>query len=411
MKITKLMLSALVAAAVLVSCNKENHLPEAGTGVKTVNMSIGNLIMTKGLAGTPIASGTPVVVNDFQVFLTEASGTHLYNEGVMTLGDGTTYQPATFYWSNKELQNGTAFDYDYHFVSPHCTKIIVVANVGKQITLAEVKALSANIEQQQNPNNLLLFGEAALEAKLDDSGNQVIHEGTITNNGEEESFYSEVYHAEPVLYPTIARFEVDGFAMNFDGDALSEVAVTDILFQDYITTMTAGIPGTTYKTLIDNLDSDADVYYWFNNTTDDDTDATWYRDSFTGLTLTKPAAATEGTNYVDRAAIATPRAYHFFAPANVPDMVIKMMTTSEDANGNKVNSDAYVYTATFLDSDGKALTSIEPGVIYRMSGRADVGDNKGFIDIDEDDLNTVDRCLDITVDVHKWEVVLVTPEF
>ena len=36
---------------------------------------------------------------------------------------------------------------------------------------------------------------------------------------------------------------------------------------------------------------------------------------------------------------------------------------------------------------------------------------KGFIDIDEDDLNTVDRCLDITVDVHKWKVVLVTPEF
>lgn len=407
MKITKLMLSAFVAAAVLVSCNKENHLPEAGTGVKTVNMSIGNLIMTKGLAGTQIASGTPVVVNDFQVFLTEASETHLYNNGVMTLNDaGSAYEAATFYWSGNELKNATEFNYDYHFVSPHCTKILVVANAGRALTLAEAKALGANIEQQQNPNSLLLFGEATLERKLDNN-NQVIHEGEY--NG--ESFYSEVYHAEPILYPTIARFEVDGFAMNFNGDALTEVKVTDILFQNFVTTMTASDPGTASHIFINDLDSDADVYYWFTSNTDDDTDATWYRDSFTDLTLTKPAAATEGTNYVDRAAIATPRAYHFFAPADVPDMVIKMMTTSVDASNNPLVSDAYVYATSFLDPDGNPLASIKPGVIYRMSGRAEAGDNKGFIDIDEDDLNTVDRCLDITVDVHKWEVVLVTPEF
>lgn len=411
MKITKLMLSAFVAAAALVSCNKENHSPEIDNDLKTINLSIGNMIMTKGLAGDKINPGDVVQVNDFQVFLTEASGTHLYNDDVMTL-NGDSFVPATFYWDGNQLKDATLFTYDYHFVSPHCTRVIAVANAGKPLTLAQALELSAEAAQQQDASNLILFGEDVLEPKLV-NGEPQIHQGT-DNAG--KTFYSEVYSASPILTPTIARFEVDGFSMNFNAGELVKVDIKDILFQNYHNNMTYAVPGTAKTTHIANLEADADVYYWFTSHTDDNTAATWYRDSFTGLVLQKPASPTEGTNYVHRVdikdgATKSPRAYHLFAPASCPDLVVNMVVTTKDpVSGAEHTTNAYVHTATFRTSDGTAITQIQPGTIYRMSGRGET-DGDGTIDINEDDLNSVDRCLDIIVSVKSWDVVLVTPEF
>jgi hypothetical protein len=52
----------------------------------------------------------------------------------------------------------------------------------------------------------------------------------------------------------------------------------------------------------------------------------------------------------------------------------------------------------------------KPGYVYRMSAAGEVEDD-GSILIDEDDIDPMDRCIDITVSVHKWVVKLVTPEF
>jgi hypothetical protein len=71
---------------------------------------------------------------------------------------------------------------------------------------------------------------------------------------------------------------------------------------------------------------------------------------------------------------------------------------------------AYVYTDTFKDASGVALTVLEAGKIYRMSA-AGVASNTGTVEIPEDVLDPVNRCLDITVQVTDWQVELVTPEF
>jgi hypothetical protein len=73
---------------------------------------------------------------------------------------------------------------------------------------------------------------------------------------------------------------------------------------------------------------------------------------------------------------------------------------------------AYLYSKTIKLANGTPIEKIEEGHIYRMNaaGSVDTGGD-GDIVIDEDDIDPADRCIDITVDVMAWEVILVTPEF
>ena len=56
------------------------------------------------------------------------------------------------------------------------------------------------------------------------------------------------------------------------------------------------------------------------------------------------------------------------------------------------------------------VEEFKEGYIYRMSAAGEV-ENDGSIPINEDDIDPMDRCLEITVDVVKWAVELVYPEF
>ena len=154
MKITKLMLSAFVAAMALVSCNKETHTPE-DSSLKTVEISLQNIIMTKGLAGDPIKAGDAVQVSNFQVLLTDDTYTSTYKAW-----DADGSKEVSFYFDNatdlgKNLQ--------FHYVDHKCTKVLVVANMGKEVTLDEVMDIDTSIDEQQNQNNLILYGESADE--------------------------------------------------------------------------------------------------------------------------------------------------------------------------------------------------------------------------------------------------------
>ena len=102
MKITKLMLSALAAAAVLVSCNKEDLDPSVkGTGMKSVQISLENIVMTKGDAVKKISDGQAVDVSNFKVFLTDASFSQEY-----AAYDVTGQNRATMYWTAADFAAG-----------------------------------------------------------------------------------------------------------------------------------------------------------------------------------------------------------------------------------------------------------------------------------------------------------------
>jgi hypothetical protein len=376
MKLSKLMLSAFVAALALVSCNKQDATPEANR-LKTVEITIENATVTKGLAGPKIQAGDAVILNDFKVFLTDAAG----NEYTAKVADGSA--EAKSYWNAEDLSEG-AIEADFHYVDPNCTKVIAVGNLGKDLTYAEYKAL-ANLEvgKQQEQDKLVLFDEEDLVKASGQHTDQNVN-GTI--------YVSDVYEAELVMTPRVSRIEVDGFTVKFNSEPkYQNINITQLAFQNYYTE-TSIVTGNEAGTLVNhiaNLADQAEAYTWLDTPVEGTTP--WYRDYF-DLTIT-PDDPTKDTP--------APLAYHVFSNTEIPVMVIKLLADGQPA---------YLYSKGFYKTDGTAITEFEEGKIYRMSAKGEVA-NDGSIPVDEDDIDPMDRCLEITVDVIDWAVELVYPEF
>lgn len=377
MKLTKLMLSASIAALALVSCNKQDATPEASKRLKTVEISLENVALTKGLAGPKIEAGDAVVLNDFKIFLTDGAG----NEYTAKVADGSA--DAQTYWNTVDLASG-AIEASFHYVDPNCTKVVAVGNLGKDLTFAEYQALAnIKIDEQQDQEALILY----------DVKDLVKASGQHTDaNVNGTTYVSDVYEADLVLTPRISRFEVDGFTVKFNTEPkYSEINITQIAFQNYYpeTSVTTGTESGTIVNHIANLADQSEVYTWLDTPVTGTTP--WYRDYF-DLTIT-PSAATKDTPQ--------PLAYHMFSCTETPVMVIKLLADGQPA---------YLYSKGFYKTDGTQVTEFEEGKIYRMSAKGEV-ENDGTIPIDEDDIDPMDRCLEITVDVLDWAVELVYPEF
>lgn len=382
MKLSKLMLSASVAAIALVSCNKQDTTPESKR-LRSVDISIENIVITKAAAGEKINAGDAVVVNDFQIFLTDASN----NEYTGKVKDGSA--AAQSYWSTADLAEG-AINAEFHYVDPNCTKVVAVANMGKQLTFAEYQALaSINIDDQQNSQNLVLYDAKDLVA----TGNQHPDE-----NVDGITYVSDVFKADLVMTPRVSRFEVDGFTVKFNEEPkYQDINITQIAFQNYYpaTTVKEGTESGNPVIYMQNLANQAEVYTWLDTPVEGD--VPWYRDYF-DVTIT-PAAPT--ADIKDEDGNNAPLAYHIFSSDLVPVMVIKLTADGQPA---------YLYSKGFYKDAETPVTTFEEGKIYRMSAKGEV-EKDGSIPIDEDDIDPMDRCLEITVDVVDWAVELVYPEF
>ena len=397
MKLSKLMLSAFAAAVALVACNKVESDPvPVNTSLKSVKISLENVIMTKGEAGDKIKAGDAIQVSNFKIFLTDDSYSTVYpaKQYVDNAQTGQTeLVEAQTYFEVSDLQS--VKNVEYHFVDHKCTRVIAVANMGNA-AIDQVKAYTQKIENQQNQETLVLWADSAL-------GTPKANHDAANHPG--DNTYTEVYEVNIALKPVISRFEVDGFVVNFSTPAkYNKVEVTDLAFIHYFPTfgfdfstdyMMAQGTGSHVKP-IDNYDSQSEVFNWFNGSTS----TGWFRDSFTGLEMTPDDPATAA--YENRADAAKPVAYHFFSGNVVPVMFITLLV-----DGNP----AYVYTGSFRSQEtGLVLAHIEPGKIYRMSAAGEVDQTGGSVPI-PDDLDPIKRCLDITVSVEPWVVDLITPEF
>ena len=384
MKLSKLMLSASVAAIALVSCNKQDTTPESKR-LRTVDISIENIVITKAAAGDKINAGDAVVVNDFQIFLTDASN----NEYTGKVKDGSA--AAQSYWDAADLSEG-AINAEFHYVDPNCTKVVAIANMGKQLTFAEYKAVTEtkiSIDDQQDTKNLVLYDAKDLVA----TGNQHPDE-----NVDGITYVSDVFKADLVMTPRVSRFEVDGFTVKFNEEPkYQNINITQIAFQNYYpaTTVKEGTESGTPVIYMQNLANQAEVYTWLDTPVEGD--VPWYRDYF-DVTIT-PAAPTADIKNED--GNSAPLAYHIFSSDLVPVMVIKLTADGQPA---------YLYSKGFYKDAETPVTTFEEGKIYRMSAKGEV-EKDGSIPIDEDDIDPMDRCLEITVDVVDWAVELVYPEF
>ena len=328
------------------------------------------------MAGSKIEAGDAVILNDFKIFLTDASG----NEYTAKVANGSA--EAQTYWSSADLSSGP-IEASFHYVDPNCTRVIAVGNLGDDLTFAEYQQLeNLKIDEQQKQEALVLYDVKDLKKA---SGQ---HTDTNTNG---TTYVSDIYKAELVLKPRISRFEVDGFTVKFNtSPKYQNVNITQIAFQNYYpeTSLVTGTEAGELVNHIGNLANQSEVYTWLDNTSDTDL---WYRDYF-DLTLT-PSAPTKDTP--------NPLAYHMFSNTEAPVMVIKLLADGQPA---------YLYSKGFYKADGTEVTQFEEGKIYRMLAKGEV-ENDGSIAIDEDDIDPMDRCLEITVDVVDWAVELVYMEF
>ena len=377
MKLSKLMLSASVAVLALASCNKQDATPEASRRLKTVEVSLENVVLTKGLAGNKINAGDAVKLNDFKIFLTDAQG----NEYTAKVADGSA--DAQTYWSSADLSSG-AINASFHYVDPNCTQVVAVGNIDGDLTFAEYQALeNLKVADQQNQDKLVLYDVETLSKATGQHTDQ--HQNGTT-------YISDVYKAELVLAPRISRFEVDGFTVKFNSEPKYQtIQITQLAFQNYYPE-TSIITGTESGQLVNHITNFADqseVYTWLDTPVSGETP--WYRDYF-DITIT-PDAASKDTP--------SPLAYHMFSSDETPVLVIKLLADGQPA---------YLYSKGFYKTDGTPVTEFEEGKIYRMSAKGEV-ENDGSIPIDEDDIDPMDRCLEITVDVVDWAVELVYPEF
>lgn len=393
MKLTNLILSASIAAMALVSCNKQETTPQTGNArLKTVEVSLENVIFTKGAAGPKVNDGDKVIVNSFQIFLTDASG----NEYT---GKTTAGAEAKSYWSKADLTGGIPAIADFHFVDPNCTKVVAIANYEHPFaSYAEFKTAAQSallIGDQQDHTNLVLYDESTNFTRLQS------HDDAATDiNGNPVTYTSDVYSVELVLTPRVSRFEVDGFAVKFNTTPkYNTINITQLAFQNYYpeTNAVTGTESGEPVNHIADLSKQADVYAWLNDTSKP---ADWYWDTC-DLTITPSDNA---KNFPDDPLVDTDgaRAYHIFScDGTVPQFVIALTADGQPA---------YLYTRSFTDANGDTITDFEEGKIYRMNGEGEVP-GKGAIEIPEDKIDPMDKCLDIKVEVKKWEVALITPEF
>ncbi|MBO5418461.1 MAG: hypothetical protein J6A22_00100 [Bacteroidales bacterium] len=408
MKLTKLMLSAFVAALAMISCNKQDTTPESAPSgnPKSVEIDINNLFMTKS-PGALLDEGQ-IQLNELRIYLTD--GKDILNTASNAAGELLSASDYIF----KSVSGPVSF----HFVDPKVNKVVVLANLteAQYATItdyASIQALSVNIAEQQNEKALALFDEQPLVA----AGQQHVPSASVSHDG----LITDLYKAELKLKPAISRFELDGFSVFFykDGEEKSKynkITFHQVAFNNYYPAM-ALMPGTFSGSLVD-CGAETPVNAVTYLTGNASAAPAWYFDKFaTPVEVTRPASLSENT-WVE-AEIGNAIYYHAFSTplggtvaaenAGYPEFMFQIAT--EDRSG--VTSSTYIYTKSLKDKNGNVITSFEPGVIYRMNFTTTVETDggEGDVPIKEDDIEQLGRCLDITVSVEDWNIVAVTPEF
>ena len=359
MKLMKnLFMSLAMVALVASSCTKEEVQPEALAPQKSVKFSLENVIATRGVDAM-IPSSTRVMLNDCQIFFVGGDGALYTAKDIDGATDAQQYYTAA--------PTGTL---SFHFLPAAVQKVVVVGNYGSEIdpaNLNAIKALAAEASEQQNAENLLVYGEATLVASTDDG-------------------HGNTYLAEVSVKPLVARIEVGGFICNFSDPALyDQVDITMMALNNYYGEATIGGGRSNYSSTAITTSS---VYPFFNSTTA----PAYTKDVISGVSLTpaSPVVDFAADSYL---------VYHTFA-GDIPQLVVRITGTKDG-----VEAPLYLATTAFYDGSTK-IESFEAGKVYRMKFN---GENR--FAFDDEDLNQPEKCVEVTLEAAEWVIVNVTPEF
>lgn len=347
-----------MVAMVATSCAKDDSTKSVGISgeQKSVKFSLENVITTR--AWDEMITATRVQLNDCQIFFVGGDGSFYTGKN----SDGTA--DAAQYFTSAPGETLA-----YHFLPAAVEKVVVVGNYGSEINpsnLAAVKALAAEAAEQQNDENLLVYGEASLVPTNEDG-------------------HGNTYVAKVSVKPLVSRIEIGGFVCDFSDEPLYEqVDITMMALNNYYGTSTIGGTLSNYTSTAITTSS---AYPFFNDTTAPE----YSKNEITGVSLTpaSPSYDFPGEYLV----------YHTFA-GNVPQLVVRVAGYN---NGSE--TPLYLATNSFYDGSTK-IESFEAGKVYRMKF-----DGMNRFAFDDTDLNQPEKCVQVTIEEAEWVIVNVTPEF
>ena len=366
MNVKFLALAAVAASMTLVGCNKTLTPEEPGVP-KSVTIKLANVVPgTRSAGGEQIAEGTAVTLTSFQIFFSD--GTNLYTA---KQADGTT--DAVQYFSGADVAGN--LEGSYHFLPSAVNKVIVVGNYGSQITeTTEAKLdLALSIADEQDIDNLTLYAESGLTPVADDD-----HSGD--HAGDRQGSASAVFEADLKVVPRIARIFITDFSYTYttDGSAYKSLTLQKIALNNYYAANTLATQAVS--DLQATPISDATAWDWLAG----HSDPSWDWDDLSTITLAPTAAITPVT-------AESKHYYHFFVGnGTVPQLVLQC----------KSSDDTPLYLATSGFKLGGNDVTWQNGYIYELS-----------FAFDDEDLTSPDKCVDITVTPHEWQVETITPEF
>ena len=362
MNVKFLALAAVAASMTLVGCNKTLTPEETGVP-KSVTIKLANVVPgTRSAGGDQIAEGTAVTLTSFQIFFSD--GTNLYTA---KQADGTT--DAVQYFSGADVAGN--LEGSYHFLPSAVNKVIVVGNYGSQIT-EKTEAdlnLALKIADEQDIDDLTLYAESGLTPVTDD------HSGV-----HDDGSASAVFEADLKVVPRIARIFITDFSYTYttDGSAYKSLTLQKIALNNYYAANTLATQAVS--DLQATAISDATAWDWLAG----HSTPSWDWDDLSHITLTPTAANTAVT-------AESKHYYHFFVGSGaVPQLVLQC----------KSADDTPLYLATSGFKVGGNDVTWQNGYIYELS-----------FAFDDEDLTSPDKCVDITVTPHEWQVETITPEF
>ena len=400
------MLALAVAATTIAACNKQETTPQVDVNksLKSVTLNLSNATFTKSYTTDKLKANDVVTLNNMQVFFSD--GTNLYQAS-----DATGAAPATTYFETVPTGEAAQF----HFLPNEVVEVIVIANHGqknlgtanaetkifpttKAQLLDGIKNLSVDADQTQNAKNLPLYG---IDSDLTYSGE--------THNTGDNAHNNPVYLAADVkLVPAVARFEVVGFQYAQVDETTArkyqQVEVEQLVFRNYNT-------AAVVKSFAGDADaSGADVNAKAALPLGDGNIFTWFADMLTkGWYADEPEvvlAATEATDDDDytwgmvpavaNVAPTSEYSYHVFPGTMIPEFDLKIK-----GNGTETLPTVPLYLKTSKLMNGETeLSAIEAGNIYRIA-----------MVFDDEDFENPEKCIDLKVEVAKWAVNIIVPEF
>lgn len=387
MKLSKLMLTMAVAASAFAACNKEDVTP-VSKNLKSVDISLENVLFTKSVDATEIANGSDVVINDFMVYFTD--GSTIYTP---MKANGT--DNSKVYFSTKEeagLPEAYSEALQFHFLPAAVNQVVVLGNLGDQKNYPTTvegfrKALEvADENNKADASNLTLYGKSALVPKSPD------------HNVNPPKHATDVYKADITLTPRIARVEVVNFIRSANGQLFDRVTIDQVVFDNYYPSysdLTAEYAqnGTVVACPL----TQTDIYNHFATATG------WMSDELE-LEFASKTAETEEANL----------AYHFFPDKTATATEAEGVVTTTGAyprllvkatgyyTGDSNPTPLYLYTKAFR------TTAKTPELISDEDFATAAIFEVEFTFSDENFLQQ-EKCVEVSVTPKKWNVIAVNP--